>query len=110
MWSYTLLGIYTANAKHITILPEQPLIFLFCLSSSLVLVDSLCIEWLPLKTFGANRIAFTSLSCLVVLSCFPFLFAFSQQRCFLLSCFLGMVVVADSPLLSTLVAQNAQQK
>jgi hypothetical protein len=22
MWSYTLLGIYTANAKHITILPE----------------------------------------------------------------------------------------
>jgi MFS family permease len=63
------------------------------------------------QTFGAKRIAFTSLFCLACGLVFPFLFAFSQQRCFLLfSCFLGMVVVADSPLLSTLVAQNAQQK
>jgi hypothetical protein len=59
------------------------------------------------QTFGAKRIAFTSL----LLSCgcglvFPFLFAVSDAvSCFL--AFLGMVVVADSPLLSTLVAQNA---
>jgi hypothetical protein len=42
-----------------------------------------------------------------MLSCFSFLFAVQSNAvsCFL--AFLGMVVVADSPLLSTLVAQNA---
>jgi hypothetical protein len=42
-----------------------------------------------------------------MLSCFSFLFAVQSDAvsCFL--AFLGMVVVADSPLLSTLVAQNA---
>jgi MFS family permease len=59
------------------------------------------------QTFGA-KVAFTSL----LLSCGCGLFSFSICRsvsdavsCFL--AFLGMVVVADSPLLSTLVAQNA---
>lgn len=61
------------------------------------------------QTFGATRIAFISLllscGCCVV---FPFLYNFPSGLffvCFLL--FWGMVVVADSPLLSTLVAQNA---
>lgn len=61
------------------------------------------------QTFGATRIAFISLllscGCCVV---FPFLYNVPSGLffvCFLL--FWGMVVVADSPLLSTLVAQNA---
>jgi MFS family permease len=61
------------------------------------------------QTFGARRIAFISLllscGCCVV---FPFLYNVPSVLffvCFLL--FWGMVVVADSPLLSTLVAQNA---
>jgi MFS family permease len=59
------------------------------------------------QTFGA-KVAFTSL----LLSCacclvFPFLFAFQSTLFLAFLLFLGMVVVADSPLLSTLVAQNA---
>jgi MFS family permease len=57
------------------------------------------------QTFGAKRIAFTSLLLSCALFVFPFLFAFQSATLFL--AFLGMVVVADSPLLSTLVAQNA---
>jgi hypothetical protein len=59
--------------------------------------------------FGAKRIAFTSLllSWRAVLFFLFYLLSVSNA----VSCsFLGMVVVADSPLLSTLVAQNAQQK
>jgi MFS family permease len=57
------------------------------------------------QTFGAKRIAFTSLLCLVRAG-FSFSICFSVSNA--VSCFfLGMVVVADSPLLSTLVAQNA---
>jgi MFS family permease len=61
------------------------------------------------QTYGAKRIAFLSL----LLSCgccliFPFLFAVQSEMLFLaFLLFWGMVVVADSPLLSTLVAQNA---
>jgi MFS family permease len=59
------------------------------------------------QTFGAKRIAFTSL----LLSCgcclvFPF-YLLSVSNAVSCLAFLGMVVVADSPLLSTLVAQNA---
>lgn len=61
------------------------------------------------QTFGAKRIAFISL----LLSCtcclvFPFLFIVQSATLFItFLLFWGMVVVADSPLLSTLVAQNA---
>jgi MFS family permease len=61
------------------------------------------------QTYGAKRIAFISL----LLSCgccliFPLIFAVQSTMLFLaFLLFWGMVVVADSPLLSTLVAQNA---
>lgn len=61
------------------------------------------------QSFGAKRIAFISL----LLSCtcclvFPFLFTVQSATLFIaFLLFWGMVVVADSPLLSTLVAQNA---
>ncbi|MEZ7497505.1 MFS transporter [Flavobacterium sp. Arc3] len=61
------------------------------------------------EIFGAKRIAFISL----LLSCtccliFPFLFVIQSATLFItFLLFWGMVVVADSPLLSTLVAQNA---
>jgi hypothetical protein len=49
--------------------------------------------------------------CFCLWSCFSFLFAVQSATLFLaFLLFWGMVVVADSPLLSTLVAQNAQQK
>jgi MFS family permease len=59
---------------------------------------------------GAKRIAFTSLFCLACAVLFFLSICFSVSNavsCFL--AFLGMVVVADSPLLSTLVAQNAPE-
>jgi hypothetical protein len=59
------------------------------------------------QTFGAKRLHLPC-SVLRVLSCFSFSICFSVSNA--VSCFaffLGMVVVADSPLLSTLVAQNA---
>ena len=61
------------------------------------------------QTYGAKRIAFISL----LLSCgccliFPLIFAVQSTMLFIaFLLFWGMVVVADSPLLSTLVAQNA---
>jgi MFS family permease len=61
------------------------------------------------QTYGSKRIALISL----LLSCgccliFPFLFAVQSTMLFIaFLLFWGMVVVADSPLLSTLVAQNA---
>jgi MFS family permease len=61
------------------------------------------------QSFGAKRIAFISLllSCLCCLI-FPFLFAITSATLFVaFLLFWGMVVIADSPLLSTLVAQNA---
>jgi hypothetical protein len=59
------------------------------------------------QTFGAKRIAFTSLFCLVRAVLFFLFYLRSVSNAVSFSCFLGMVVVADSPLLSTLVAQNA---
>lgn len=61
------------------------------------------------EAFGTNKIAIISL----VLSCIcclisPFLFAIASQQLFIaFMLFWGMTVVADSPLFSTLVAQNA---
>jgi MFS family permease len=60
------------------------------------------------QTFGAKRIAFISL----LLSCaccllIPFLFAVPSAVLFIaFMMFWGMVVIADSPLLSTLIAQS----
>jgi MFS family permease len=60
------------------------------------------------QTFGAKRIAFISL----LLSCaccllIPFLFAAPSAALFIIfMMFWGMVVIADSPLLSTLIAQS----
>lgn len=61
------------------------------------------------QTFGAKRIAFISLllSCCCCLVS-PFLFAVGSEAVFIaFLLFWGMAVVADSPLFSTLVAQNA---
>lgn len=61
------------------------------------------------QTFGTKKIAFISLalSCLCCLGS-PFLFATDSEAVFIaFLLFWGMAVVADSPLFSTLVAQNA---
>jgi hypothetical protein len=105
-WAFTPLMLQTYNDLHPETTFNIPI-----LSFLIIGIGGLLgIEWLPSQTFGAKRIAFTSLFCLA-LSCFSFSICRSVSNavsCFL--AFLGMVVVADSPLLSTLVAQNAQQK
>lgn len=61
---------------------------------------------------GVKKTAFyfLLLSCLCCLFC-PFIFLISNQYLFIaFLIFWGMVVIADSPLFSTLVAQNAPQK
>ena len=61
------------------------------------------------ETFGTKRVAFISLSlsCVCCLGS-PFLFATESEIVFIaFLLFWGMAVVADSPLFSTLVAQNA---
>jgi MFS family permease len=61
------------------------------------------------ETFGTKRIAFISLllSCACCLLS-PFLFAIESETVFIaFLLFWGMAVVADSPLFSALVAQNA---
>jgi MFS family permease len=61
------------------------------------------------QTFGTKKIAFISLllSCACCLIS-PFLFTIESEAIFIaFLLFWGMVVVADSPLFSTLVAQNA---
>jgi len=60
------------------------------------------------EAFGTKKIAFISLalSCSCCLIC-PFLFTIGSQQVFIaFMLFWGMTVVADSPLFSTLVAQN----
>lgn len=61
------------------------------------------------KVFGVKKIALISL-CLSCLCCvlFPFIFNSTSEILFFgFLFFWGMVVIADSPLLSTLIAQNA---
>lgn len=62
------------------------------------------------QALGTKKVAFTALllsCCCCLLS--PFLFAQSSEVLFIaFLMFWGMVVIADSPLFSTLVAQNAQ--
>ncbi|WP_299665208.1 MFS transporter [uncultured Polaribacter sp.] len=62
--------------------------------------------------FGTKKIAFSSLllSCICCLAS-PFFFMIENEIIFMLFLlFWGMVVIADSPLFSTLVAQNAPEK
>jgi hypothetical protein len=101
-WAFTPLMLQTYN----DFTQKQPLIFLFCLSSSLVLVDCLCIEWLPLTNLRCKTNCLPLCFCLVRAVLFFLSICFSVNA-FLFLLLLGMVVVADSPLLSTLVAQNA---
>ena len=64
------------------------------------------------EKFGVNKMAFNFLllSCLCCLIS-PMMFYFSNQYLFIaFLIFWGMVVIADSPLFSTLVAKNAPQK
>ncbi len=64
------------------------------------------------QSFGAKRVAFLALllSCMCCLVS-PFLFAISHTYLFIgFLLFWGMVVIADSPLFSTLVAQNASSE
>lgn len=60
--------------------------------------------------FGTKKTAFTALllSCICCLLC-PFIFIFTSEIVFIgFLIFWGIVVIADSPLFSTLVAQNAE--
>jgi MFS family permease len=60
--------------------------------------------------FGTKKTAFTALllSCICCFVC-PFFFAFNSEILFIgFLIFWGIVVIADSPLFSTLVAQNAE--
>ena len=64
------------------------------------------------QSIGTKKTAFTALllSCLCCIIS-PFIFASSNELLFLsFLLFWGFVVIADSPLLSTLVAQNAPEK
>jgi MFS family permease len=61
------------------------------------------------QTFGAKQLHLPLCSCLARAVLFFLSICFQSATLFLaFLLFLGMVVVADSPLLSTLVAQNAQ--
>ncbi len=64
------------------------------------------------QRFSTRRIAFGSLA-LSLICCliFPIIFSIGSQAIFIIFLiFWGMVVIADSPLFSTLVAQNAEPK
>jgi MFS family permease len=92
----------TYNDLH----PEITLISYFVFL--IIGIVDLCIEWLPHKPSVQNELHLPSCLSDVGLV-FPFLFAVQSATLFLAFLLLGMVVVADSPLLSTLVAQNAPE-
>jgi MFS family permease len=64
------------------------------------------------QQFGAKRIATIALSLSCLCCCFSPLFLFSSSASVLIAFlfFWGLVVIADSPLFSTLIAQNAPEE
>ncbi|SDX38481.1 MFS transporter [Flavobacterium degerlachei] len=105
-WTFTPLMLKTYNDLHPETNFNIPILsFLIIGIGGLACVLSGYLS----EAFGTKKIALISL----VLSCAcclisPFLFAIASQKLFIaFMLFWGMTVVADSPLFSTLVAQNA---
>lgn len=105
-WAFTPLMLKTYNDLHPEITFNIPILsFLIIGIGGLACVLSGYLS----EAFGTKKIAFLSL----ILSCAcclisPLLFAIASPQLFIaFMIFWGMTVVADSPLFSTLVAQNA---
>ncbi|EIA09483.1 MFS transporter [Flavobacterium frigoris] len=105
-WAFTPLMLKTYNDLHPETNFNIPILsFLIIGIGGLACVLSGYLS----EAFGTKKMAFISLalSCVCCLIS-PFLFAIASQQLFIaLMLFWGMTVVADSPLFSTLVAQNA---
>lgn len=108
-WAFVPLILSTFLSKNPTLSFNVPLwSFIIIAVGGLACVFS---GYLSL-TYKTKRVAFTALllSCLCCLIS-PFVFEWSSQYLFLgFLLFWGIVVIADSPLFSTLVAQNAIPK
>lgn len=105
-WAFTPLMLKTYNDLHPETNFNIPILsFLIIGIGGLACVLSGYLS----EAFGTKKMAFISLalSCVCCLIS-PFLFAIASQQLFIaFMLFWGMTVVADSPLFSTLVAQNA---
>ena len=108
-WAFVPILLKTYSDMYVKVQFNIPLLSFFIIgigSISCVLGSYLAAK------FGTKRTAFSAL----LLSCFcclvsPLFFLVSNGTIFLLFLlFWGMVVIADSPLFSTLVAQNAPEK
>jgi predicted MFS family arabinose efflux permease len=101
-WAFTPLMLQTYNDLHPETTFNIPI-----LSFLIIGIGGLCVlSGYPHKPSVQNELHLPFVS-VCGWSCFSFLFAVQSATLFLAFFFLGMVVVADSPLLSTLVAQNA---
>ncbi|AUC84114.1 MFS transporter [Polaribacter sp. ALD11] len=108
-WAFVPILLKTYSELHTDVQFNIPLVSFFIIgigSIACVLASYLA------EKFGTQKIAFSTLllsgiSCLVS----PFFFIIANETIFILFLlFWGMVVIADSPLFSTLVAQNAPEK
>jgi len=108
-WAFVPIMLGSYNSKYPgTGLNVSLLSFLIIGSGAMACVFSGLIS----KRYGAKRIASTCLflSCLCCLISPLFLFANSAILLIVFLFFWGLVVIADSPLFSTLVAQNAPEE
>ncbi|TXD48443.1 MFS transporter [Polaribacter sp. IC073] len=108
-WAFVPILLKTYSELHSDVQFNIPLVSFFIIgigSIACVLASYLA------EKFGTQKIAFSTLllsgiCCLVS----PFFFIMANETIFILFLLLwGMVVIADSPLFSTLVAQNAPEK
>ena len=108
-WAFVPILLKTYSDMYVQVEFNVPLLSFFIIgigSVSCVLVSYIAAE------FGTKRTAFSVLllSCICCLIS-PLFFLVANETIFVLFLlFWGMVVIADSPLFSTLVAQNAPEK
>jgi MFS family permease len=108
-WAFVPLMLAAYNNSHSEIHLNIPLLsFLIIASGGLACVFSGMLS----QRFGAKKIAAISLflSCLCCVVSPLFLFSDSTILLLVFLFFWGLVVIADSPLFSTLVAQNAPEE
>jgi len=105
-WAFVPVMLQTYNEANLDVTFNIPLLsFLIIAIGGLACV----LAGYLAQTFGTKPVASTALflSCLCCLI-FPLVFSFASEIIFVVFLlFWGMVVIADSPLFSTLVAQNA---
>jgi MFS family permease len=105
-WAFVPIMLETFKLSHPDAAINTPLLSFFIIGTGSV---SCVIGGYVAESFGTKRTAFILLAlsaacCLVS----PFMFSLESEMIFILFLlFWGMVVIADSPLLSTLVAHNA---